>query len=206
MAKKSKESYAKGHKTYSEQVEILRSRGLAISDEKRAIETLKRVGYYRFSAYLYPLRELLKETPTKHEYRSDVFIHGATFDDALKLYEFDVKFRAFLGEAIREVELALRAHLAYVLGEVEKDAHVNPVALQLSDVNALKQVNRWFGALSKCERFAARTVPYEHFRDKFSDADVPIWIMIETLDLGGLIALFDSARIDLRNRCLESLE
>ena len=120
MAKKSKQVYAKGHKTYLEQVDILRSRGLVIKDVDLAVDTLKRIGYYRFSAYLYPMRELLPSNPTRHEYRSDVFISGATFEDALALYDFDIKFRAFLGDAIREVELALRALLAHVLGEVEK--------------------------------------------------------------------------------------
>lgn len=200
MPKKTKQPYAKKHETYVGQIEILRTRGLLIGNEDRALEVLKRIGYYRFSAYLYPMRELLVPNPTKHEYRKSEFVKGATFEDALALYDFDVQFRAFLGNAIGEVELALRAQLAYVLGAVDKNAHVSPLGLDLSGTEALKQANRWMGAHSKCERLAARTEPYEHFRDKYSDLDVPIWIMIETLDLGGLIALFDSAKIDLRNR------
>jgi len=42
----------KSPKTYEEQVEILRNRGCAITDDVVAVEFLKRTNYYRFTGYL----------------------------------------------------------------------------------------------------------------------------------------------------------
>lgn len=38
-------------KSYDEQLEILRSRGLQIDDEKKALGYLRTIGYYRLSGY-----------------------------------------------------------------------------------------------------------------------------------------------------------
>jgi abortive infection bacteriophage resistance protein len=42
--------------TYTEQVEILRSRGLGIPDADEAVKILKQVNYYRLSAYMLSLK------------------------------------------------------------------------------------------------------------------------------------------------------
>lgn len=44
----------KPFKTYVEQLQILKDRGLAVHDEETALETLKHHSYYRFSAYRFP--------------------------------------------------------------------------------------------------------------------------------------------------------
>jgi abortive infection bacteriophage resistance protein len=55
---------------------LLKQRGLAITDELKAICYLTNIGYYRMSAYFYPL---LKTPKTDHIYKD-----GATFDMALE--------------------------------------------------------------------------------------------------------------------------
>ena len=62
-------------KTYThpyEIIDLLKDRGLNI-------------GYYRLSAYLYPLLQIPKAA---HRYKA-----GSTFQDALNLYRFDKKLR-----------------------------------------------------------------------------------------------------------------
>ena len=48
--------YAKPPLTFQEQLELLESRGLVVSDRALALRWLGRVNYYRLSAYLYPFR------------------------------------------------------------------------------------------------------------------------------------------------------
>ena len=45
-------------KTYAEQVELLRSRGMRIDNVERAEEKLARLNYYRLSGYWYPMRAI----------------------------------------------------------------------------------------------------------------------------------------------------
>ena len=69
---------------YSENlVNLLESRGLQICDRNKAIQYLDNIGYYRLSAYMYPL---LKMPKTAHLYKE-----GATFKKVMMLYRFDKK-------------------------------------------------------------------------------------------------------------------
>jgi hypothetical protein len=53
-------------------IPLLKSWGLSVPDEERAISYLTNIGYFRLSAYLYPL---LKDPKTDHIYKN-----GVTFD------------------------------------------------------------------------------------------------------------------------------
>lgn len=66
----------------------LKSRGLVISDEDKAVRYLESIGYYRLSAYMYPFLKAPKET---HQYKD-----GTTFQQVLNLYRFDKKLRILL--------------------------------------------------------------------------------------------------------------
>ena len=45
----------------SELVQLLKSRGLEITDEEKAKHYLSHIGYYRLSAYMYPMLSIPKE-------------------------------------------------------------------------------------------------------------------------------------------------
>ena len=99
-------------KTYTHPFEIialLKGRGLNIGDSGRAEHYIRNIGYYRLSAYLYPLLQIPKEA---HRYKA-----GSTFQDALNLYRFDKKLRLFLFNEIEKVEIALRSALANIVAE-----------------------------------------------------------------------------------------
>lgn len=64
-------------------------------DRAKAVAALKSIGYYRLSAYTYPLRKPGAEART----RSSDFVEGATLDEVLHLYSFDEKLRT---EGIRQ--------------------------------------------------------------------------------------------------------
>ena len=59
-------------------VNLLESRGLQICDRNKAIQYLDNIGYYRLSAYMYPL---LKMPKTAHLYKE-----GSTFEKVMMLY------------------------------------------------------------------------------------------------------------------------
>ena len=83
---------------------ILYERGLNIDDQSLAVDILKNVGYYRFSAYLYPFLTLPKE---RH-----LFKQGSHFSRAWELYRFDKKLRMLLFNEIEKIEVALRSIVA----------------------------------------------------------------------------------------------
>ena len=75
------DSYPKPAKTYEEQIQLLKSRGLVVESEDFASEVLSKINYYRLSAYTLTLK------------KDDRFYEGVTFEQLYSLYEFDRKLR-----------------------------------------------------------------------------------------------------------------
>ena len=59
------------------------------------------IGYFRLSAYCYPL---LDEPKTNHLYKT-----GATFNKVMSMYLFDRKLRILLFNEIEKIEVAIRS-------------------------------------------------------------------------------------------------
>ena len=49
--------YTRAWKSFPEQLELLKSRGMVVTDEASALDYLERVGYYRLSGYWFPCRQ-----------------------------------------------------------------------------------------------------------------------------------------------------
>ena len=95
------EGKTKPFKTYEEQIVLLKSRGLIISNEEEAKEILKRMNYYRLSAYSLTLR------------KDDVFYPNVSIDDIVALYDFDADLRKIVFCYSSKAETAARAYIAY---------------------------------------------------------------------------------------------
>src|SRR5262249_30122498 len=123
-------SYSKPYLTFEEQLNLLKSRGLQVTNDNKALEHLRRIGYYRLSAYWYPLRTLnslisdIKSNPSVPQ-RSDNFIESARFEDVVNLYIFDKKLRLHTLDAIERIEVALRVDIAYLIGSKNPFGHTN---------------------------------------------------------------------------------
>lgn len=93
--------------TAEEQLELLIDRGLIVEDKSSAINILKRISYYRLSAYMRNF-----QCNFCHE-----FVKGTTFKDVLDLYEFDKKLRIICFEAVQKIEIAYRAAISNILSK-----------------------------------------------------------------------------------------
>lgn len=194
-------AYNKPLLTYQQQVDLLKARGLAVSNEPAALALLERVGYYRLSAYLYPFRDLLPSGQANypHEYRASTFQSGSTFGDASSLYWFDVGLRKVLGDGLRELELHLRAQLAYQIGQLSPFGHDDPQVVNTSTSKRLRNYSRWDSSFTKSVRNASRTDFVAHFLAKYQQQIPPIWMLVETLDLGGTTSLYSVLSRPLQN-------
>ena len=96
-----KTSFSKTCYTPQQHITLLKTRGLLIPDEQKAISYLTNIGYFRLSAYFYPLLEFPKE---QHRYKSD-----ASFTKVINMYRFDRKLRLLLFNEIEKIEVAIRS-------------------------------------------------------------------------------------------------
>ena len=60
-------TYNKPHLSFQQQLKLLKARGLEVTDDDAALAYLNRIGYYRLSAYCYPLLlTLITQDPVTH--------------------------------------------------------------------------------------------------------------------------------------------
>jgi len=91
-------------------VPLLISRGLAICDTNKAEHYLCHIGYYRLSAYMYPL---LRTPKSQHLYKL-----GASFEQVMMIYRFDKKLRLFMFNEIEKIEVAVRSSIVNMGSEM----------------------------------------------------------------------------------------
>ena len=193
--------YAKPHLNYNAQVDLLRRRGLEIGDERAAVRALRRIGYYRLSAYTYVLRRPAPQGPSGPRLPpSDEFIDGATFEQAVALHDFDDRLRGVLLSGLQRIEVALRVQVGYQLGKTDPHGHLDAVHLDAARCREVAHVRgvgpgrtlheEW---LRRFHAFLddARTEEFvRHFVWKY-EGRLPIWAATEIMTFGCLTGLYN---------------
>lgn len=204
--------YAKPWKSYDEQLDLLISRGLAVTDRPRALEYLQRIGYYRLSGYWYPFRErsgpfvFLDEQGRKPVRKNqkvvtlalDEFRSGASFEDAVKLYVFDKKLRLLAMDALERIEIALRVDISHTLGGIDPAAYLHPELFHENfsrDLNNGKGVTKHHEWLTRHARLIneSREEFVRHNKTKYG-LPLVIWVACEVWDFGTLSRLYAGMR------------
>lgn len=182
--------YDKPHLTFDEQLARLVERGMQYRDHAAAIVSLKRIGYYRLSAYTYSFREV-----DQAGQRLDKFIEGATLEAVVELHDFDARLRSVLLAGLESFEVALRVQIAYTLGRRDKYGHLNPQqALDRSECDRAvgsggSLYETWAEKYEKRCGDAKNEDFVRHFREKY-DGRLPIWTATEVMDLGLTVRLY----------------
>jgi len=194
-------AYQRPWKSYQEQLAILQSRGMVITDQAAALNYLERVGYYRLSAYWYPFRvfELQQdpETKTLQTVRKDEFIANTQFVDAVKLYLFDKKLRLLVLDALERIEVAIRVDVAHLLGKQNTFAYQDIKHFHPTFANRKRHGKTHFQHWQ--ERYASllsrsKEDFVKHYKAQHG-AHLPIWVAVEVWDFGAISQLFSIMRV-----------
>lgn len=193
----------KDHLSYEDQLTRMLDRGLTSGDRAIAIEALKRIGYYRLSAYTYPFRE----PPTDADIaagrtRAETFRLNSSLEDALHLYDFDRRLRAVVLQAIQDIEIGFATKVGYILGKRGGDGHLNVSCL---DPTECARLNRdgdtaheaWVRRYEKLRRDAKDEEYVKHHVLHYG-GDIPIWVATGFIDFGCLTRLY--SLMDKRDR------
>lgn len=170
--------------TLEKQIELLRSRGMTITDVEKAKEVLLDVGYYRLGFYWFPFE---KSYPSKRR-RTHKFVDGTTLDDAVKLYYFDYKLRSILSFYIQRIEINFRNYLTYTLSNTYEDNPQWFVDRTLVDARFVEK----FDSSVYTPGFKLNSVIKEHHRNHREDTYAPAWKTIEYMTFGSVINLYRS--------------
>ena len=161
-------------------VKLLQSRGLTIADTNKAEKYIDSIGYYRLSAYMYPLLQTPKE---QHRFKQ-----GSSFDQVMMLYRFDKKLRLLIFNEIEKIEVAVRSAIVNIGCEMTGNPFWITDSANFNDQNKfLRTVD-----LIDAEMNRSREDFIVHFKDTYSDAYPLAWILAELLPFGVVTNIYSN--------------
>ncbi len=158
---------------------LLKQRGLVITDEKAALQTLSVISYFRMACYFRPM-ETNKET---HEFRQ-----GTTLEQILALYKFDTVLRDMVFGATQQIEIALRSRVNHHFSR-------NHTPFWFTQVDMASDGHLFAEHLNNVDRELRRSKEEfikEHFERYDKPSFPPAWKTIETVSFGTLSKLYQN--------------
>ena len=160
-------------KTFDEQIDLLKSRGLIIGDEEKAKFILSNINYYRFSAYLIHFK---KEDETYKE--------NITFEHIYNLYLFDKELRNILIDMLESIEISFRTYIAYTLAI----KHGSTGYLDKQFFKNEKYFESFIKKLEDEKNNHKNKLFIKHHNEKYNGI-LPIWVAVEIMSFGTLSKL-----------------
>lgn len=156
--------------TYEEQLEILRNRGAIIIDDAFCRQKLAEINYYRLTAYFLPFRQ-----------EDGSYVEGTSFHKVYRIYEFDRKLRRILFAAVEEVEIYLRAKLAYLHAQ-----KYGPLGyLDAGNFSLRHQSDKFYENIEREIQNNSKALFVKHHVTKYN-GKFPVWVIVELFTLGML--------------------
>lgn len=169
-------------KNLDEQIEILKNKGITISNEEQAKDILLHENYFFLNGY----RQIFKNKPN-----DPTFIKGTTFEELYSMFIFDRKVRNIMFKNLLIIENNIKSIISYQLskkyGYKEKD-YLNPKNF-IQDNLKVRQVK---DVINKIKR-QVRSNAYQHratmhYIDNYGY--IPMWVLAKVLSFGMLAELY----------------
>lgn len=169
-------SYLKEPKTFDEQLEILKDRGLIIENEEEAKFLLSNINYYRFTAYLINFKT-----------EKERYAEGVTFELITNIYKFDKELRGLIINVLESIEISFRTYISYTLamrcgasGYLDETNFINRHFHKIFIENLEREKNNNSNKLF-----------IKHHNEKYN-GQLPIWVASEIMTFGMVSKLYSN--------------
>ena len=168
--------YSKSPLSSLEIIQTLKSRGLLIADEEKALHILSHISYFRLKSYLLPLIQ---------DKTTGTFKKDATLEDAYKLYKFDSALRKLICAEMEKIEVSLRTVVSQELSHTHSPYWFSEATLFSNKEKHSKILS---GISSELHRSDDDQIL--EFKKKYSNDFPPSWMTMEVSSFGTLSLLF----------------
>ncbi len=174
--------YDKRALNIAEQLDLLQSRGLIISNPVKASQYLYNISYYRLAGYWWPLQS----DKVKHTFKA-----GATFEMVIHLYNFDAELRLLLFGVIEKIEISLRTKLIYELSHAYGAWWFQQTELFQNVPEHIKSLDKLREEVSRSKEAFMK----EHKKSYKKDGRFPpAWKSLELTSFGGLSKIYGNLK------------
>ena len=190
----SKKVYNKTPLSFTDQLALLKSRGISVTDELKAISILQEISYYRLSAYFLPYQSV-----------KDTFNPGTTFKQIIDTYSFDRELRLLVFDCIERIEIAIRTQIIYQMAYHYNDSHwqdnqslfikpyYNKIGIKVDPFSEFQSI------ISKAKTVRTPEVFIQHYLNNYSSpSNPPSWMCFELLTIGEMSNIYRglSSKVD----------
>jgi len=190
----SKKVYNKTPLSFTDQLALLKSRGISVTDEPKAISILQEISYYRLSAYFLPYQSV-----------KDTFNPGTTFKQIIDTYSFDRELRLLVFDCIERIEIAIRTQIIYQMAYHYNDSHwqdnqslfikpyYNKIGIKVDPFSEFQSI------ISKAKTVRTPEVFIQHYLNNYSSpSNPPSWMCFELLTIGEMSNIYRglSSKVD----------
>lgn len=187
----------KPFKTYNQQIRILRSRGLIISNGSKAIRILECENYYTVIngyKFFFLERDVDGQPVSPERYKL-----GTTFEEIYTLFLFDRTLRNCILEYLLIFESSIKTKLSYRFSERFKGAYDYLIYKNYTDnPQKTKEVLSVIATLSSTLKSKSKNQTIKHYLDNYGS--VPLWVLVKYLSFGNLNYLYSTYTESLRNK------
>ena len=170
-------TYTKQPISISDQMAVLKNRGLLFDDEYAAIECLKVISYFRLANYWKPM----ESDKVNH-----VFKPNSKFENVVALYNFDKELRTLIFSAIQNIEVALRTKVIQLVS-------LNNGAFWFANQSLFSNTTVFYKCISNIDDELKRSKEdflIEHFAKYNNPPYPPAWKTLEVSSFGTLSKLY----------------
>jgi len=179
--------------TVTDQVQLLKSRGMRFRDEAQATNYLKNISYYRFKGYWWDMQ-------------SDFTLHtlkpNTWFEDIIDRYNFDRNLRLILFDAIERIEIALRTKMIYHLSITHGGLwYLNSSLFENTTITlydgTVKTIHK--NTLDELQKEVNRSqeIFMKDHRRRYPNKDADAWKTLEVASFGTLSKLYKNLKHQL---------
>ncbi|TCK85766.1 Abi family protein [Albibacterium bauzanense] len=171
----------------TDQIDLLKQRGMLFRDESTAHHFFANISYYRLKGYWWDMQDDL---------HTHIFKTNTYFEDILDRYNFDRRLRLILFDAIERIEIALRTKMIYILsmnfgGLWYLDTSIfQTTVLEINGVSKTLHMHT-VNELKK-EFNRSQEIFIKDQKTRFPGQDADAWKILEVASLGTLSKLYKS--------------
>jgi len=196
---------SKPFKTVEEQIEILKSRGLIIQDEERALLFLKNNNYYEL---INGYKDFFIDKKKTEEEKKDVYKSDIAFEDIVSLYEFDFEIRSIILKGILKIENIIKTKLAYYFSEKYNQEYnylnihnyndnIKSVKI-IADISNIIKVNMVGSKNEEMKNIL------EYYLEKHQN--IPLWVLIKKFTFGKLSKFYSALIEEIQFKICNDIE
>lgn len=180
---------------YEGQINKLLSKELEIKDKDKALEMLKRVGYY----------QLISGYKSMFKNAAGYYMNGVEFNDIASLYYFDECLRNLFLEYILKIERTICSHISYYF--CNKFGNNQQCYLEEQNYSSRASNRELTKLLNTIRYYSTRDTKHKyikHYREHHGN--VPLWVVINALSIGNISVLYTCLQDDIKSQIAKEYE